>query len=376
MVTLSEKMTLLRGLLTTKMAYGAPFYVTIDITRRCNLQCVGCRFRPSQTAILASGDPPIMDISIHFVENLYEELSLMGIHTILLTGEGEPFLHPQLFDFISIAKERGFQVSLITNGTLLDKDKIQALIDSRLDLLTVSLWASSPEDYERNYPGTGTDSFRRVVDGLRLLTSCKAEKKSKLPMVKLHHPINRNNFERIDSIVHLAYATGCNAIAFSPFKSFRGELAHLALSQDQENFVRLVLIEKKKQLRSLPLGHNIDSILLRYRIGEAVWERLPCYIGWIHSRVKTDGTVFPCNNPCDLIMGNLGEMKFRDIWNSPTYQSFRKQTVTRQALTSIGKHCDCGFCCHVLDNLRVHRIFTWLAPFVTGMKVDMNNNHR
>jgi hypothetical protein len=47
----------------------------------------------------------------------------------------------------------------------------------------------------------------------------------------------------------------------------------------------------KKRLNSLSMEHNIGETLLRYRIGEAVWNKLPCYVGWLHARIKVDGMV-------------------------------------------------------------------------------------
>ena len=108
----------------------------------------------------------------------------MSTHSLILQGAGEPFLHPDLFEMVSTAKAAGFHVTLLTNGTLLDQDIIQALMDARLDTLKVSLWASSTEQYQQNYPGTNPDNLRRVEDGLKLLESLKAERNSMLPMVQ------------------------------------------------------------------------------------------------------------------------------------------------------------------------------------------------
>jgi radical SAM protein with 4Fe4S-binding SPASM domain len=117
-----------------------------------------------------------------------------------------------------------------------------------------------------------------------------------------------------------------------------------------------------KHLDSLSIDHNVENVLLRYDIGEAVWEKIPCYIGWIWSRVKPDGTVVPCNT-CDLVMGDLKEKRFRDIWNDSAYRAFRRKAMTREGLESMSEYCDCGFCCNVWDSARVHKFFKWFSPF-------------
>jgi radical SAM protein with 4Fe4S-binding SPASM domain len=251
---------------------------------------------------------------------------------------------------------------------MLDKAKAKLLIDSRLDILKVSCWASSSDEYERNYPGANPDNFEKIVTGLRHLAHAKTKHASSLPRVVLHQPINANNFQAVDAMAELAHTTGCNMLSLSPFKTRKGKLASLALSPDQERLLCLSLSRMKGKLNALSIRHNIDQTLLRYRIGEAVWQKLPCYIAWLHARVKVDGTVLPCN-PCDLPMGNLKRSSLSEIWNDSPYKDFRKRTRTREDLMSMGRHCDCGFCCHVKDNVRVHRIFKWLSPGFVGKNI-------
>jgi MoaA/NifB/PqqE/SkfB family radical SAM enzyme len=322
LATLDEKIKLLRGLLTGKVAKTGPFYVDIDLTRRCNLQCLGCPYHSPHVNNTSLQNLAMMDISSDLFKRLCSELKTMNTHSPILQGAGEPLLHPDVFEMISAAKAAGFHVTLITNGTLLDRDIIQALIDARLDILKVSLWASSTEQYQQNYPGTHSENFRKVVDGLKLLASLKAERNSMLPMVKLHHPINRYNFQTIDALVDLALRTGCNGLSFAPFRSFGvGALAPFDLSTDEERLVQLSLFRARRRLKSFPMGHNIDEILLRYKLGSAVWQKLPCYIAWIHARIRVDGAVQPCGS-CSVAFGNLYENTLHQVWNGSAIRAF------------------------------------------------------
>ena len=135
MAALKQKIKLFRGLLTGAIAYTGPFYVTIDITCRCNLHCVCCQFHSSLLNIPSDGDK---DIPYDLFKKLCNELKAMGTSQIILCGDGEPFLHPHLCDLISVAKVAGFHVMLFTNGTLLDETRLKYLIDLRLDILKVS----------------------------------------------------------------------------------------------------------------------------------------------------------------------------------------------------------------------------------------------
>ncbi len=375
MATLLQKANLLRGLLTGEKAYTGPFYVTIDLTRRCNLKCLGCRYHSSLVNIPAPGDPAILDIPYHLVDTLCEELAAMGTKSITLMGDGEPMLYPRLTDLISKCKTLGFHVTLITNGTLLYEASIHSLINLQLDLLKVSLWATSMEEYEKNYPGTSPEYFKRVVNGLKLLSICKGEGKSKFPSVTLHQPINRHNFKKLDAMVDLAHQTGCNAISLSPFLTHRGELACYSLSPEEEQSLFLSLLRIKKRLKLLRMKNNIDETLLRYRIGEAVWNKFPCYIGWLHAHIKTDGSVLPCS-PWNKPLGHLEGGRFQRIWNGYGYGAFRRQTHTREGLASITQECDCGFCCLLRDNRRVHKLFRFITPLLNRSKPEPDQGSR
>jgi len=364
MAALLEKIKLLKGLHTGETAYVGPFYTTIDITRRCNLSCPDCRYHSAVMRMIPSpGDQEVMDLPFALFIRICDELQSMGTRNIILIGEGEPFLHPHLLDLIVTAKDAGLHVTLLTNGTLLDEKRIQPLIDSRLDILKVSLWGSSEEEYECNYPGADSKNFEKIISGLKCLSSTKAAQKSKLPSVVLHTPITRHNFQSLAKRVELAHETGCNVLTFSPLKTRGGELAGEALATDEERQVAITLSRIEGQLNSLSIKYNINEALLRYRIGEAVWQKLPCYIAWLHVRIKVDGTVLPCN-PCELPIGNLHENNFHEIWNGLAIKNFRRQVLSCQGLAEMTLHCDCGYCCHTLDNWRMDRVFRWLSPFL------------
>src|SRR5512139_2195195 len=128
MATIQKKIKLLRGLLSNEKAYTGPFYLMLDITRRCNLRCLGCRYHSPLLPIPLQGDPDILVISFDLVKKLCEELSTMGTDEIVLTGGGEPFLHPRLFDIVSAIKTAGLRVTLVTNGTLLEESSIHSLL--------------------------------------------------------------------------------------------------------------------------------------------------------------------------------------------------------------------------------------------------------
>lgn len=90
----------------------------LEVTRRCNLACGHC-FR---------GDSEEVDMSIEVINNVLKDITSIG--TLLLTG-GEPLLaYEQLVEISRLIDENKIKVgrvTVITNGTILNKDIIRIL---------------------------------------------------------------------------------------------------------------------------------------------------------------------------------------------------------------------------------------------------------
>ncbi len=361
MATFLQKVQLLRGLLTGNAASTSPFFVTLDVTRRCNLQCIGCPYHSESAKGLPPRNPGMMDMTVDFVNRLCNELKRTRTRSIVIEGSGEPFLNPHIFDLISVIKAAGFQLTLLTNGTLLDRNAIQRLVDTKVDTIKVSLWASSIQEYKLNYPGVNpSKNFNKVLNGLKLFNDIKAKQKSHFPVVWIHNPITLYNFRSINAMVDLAIKMRCNGLSFAPLINFFRETLNSTFSVDEEQLIYDSLMDAKKRLEAYSIQHNISNVLTRREIGENVWEKVPCYIAWIHAKIRADGIVLPCCR-CDLELGNLNLTSFKNFWNSPTIHAFRRQTSTREGLMRLD--CDCRFCWHITDNQRIHRVLKWLSPF-------------
>lgn len=270
-------------------------------------------------------------------------------------------LHPRIFDMITVAKERGLDVIMFTNGILLDECRIKSLLESRLDTLRVSFWASSPEEYEMQHPGANPENFNKIIENLHLLTRLKKEHNTVFPRVELSHPINRFNLNSTQAIIDLAQEVRCDKLLFYLVNAVGGEeFRPLLLSPDEKNLTRRSLLQAKERLDSLAIQHDIPN-LLNYRFDETGWKKLPCYVAWYHAYLKANGDIVTCHR-CDIPMGNLEEHSFYEIWNNTAFRTFRKNTLDSNGLISMSNRCRCDFCCHVVMNNRIHHVGKWLSP--------------
>ncbi|MBN1832565.1 MAG: radical SAM protein [Deltaproteobacteria bacterium] len=366
MADLSQKYKLLKGLCNGEYARTGPFFVTLDLTRRCNLHCLGCRFHSKEAEEPLTGDQEIRDFPFGWAERLFSELSQLNTRTMFFMGEGEPFIYPRIFDIFRLAKDYGFYTTVTTNGTLIDETKAERVIDAGLDEMHVSLWTDSREDYAIQYSGTDPENLQRVIDGMRILSSLKKEKGSQTPRIVLTNPINRFNHQKVDVMFTLAKEIGCDAISYTPFKTNRGKLARYALSEDQQKDLCHHMIGLRKQIRTNSLGDNIRRLLARYRFNPASHE-VPCYIHWFHSRIKVDGSVLSCGRS-ERILGSLKTESFTDIWNGNAYCMERRKMLSPSGVTYRNEICDCEHCSFVEDNMAIHRRVKYLIPVLSFLK--------
>jgi len=106
--------------------------------RRCNLACKYCNEYD------AFSKPVPLETMLRRVDRLAE----LGTSVITISG-GEPLLHPELDDIIRRIRRRGMIAGLITNGFLLNAERIERLNRAGLDHLQISIDNVEPDDVSK-----------------------------------------------------------------------------------------------------------------------------------------------------------------------------------------------------------------------------------
>ena len=106
-----------------------PSQVIIDVTEVCNLACVHC----PHPAFKKSEHYSARYLETELVRKAIDEIREHGGgHTqyVRFTSEGEPLIHPGIYDMLQYAVDRsGAFVTLTTNGTIMNEKRIKRLID-------------------------------------------------------------------------------------------------------------------------------------------------------------------------------------------------------------------------------------------------------
>ena len=140
----------------------APMQVSIEVTRRCPLECQHCYNN------LPMGDQDArsreMTTEEHF--KMLDELVEMGCFWLLYTG-GEIFARKDFLEIYTYAKKKGFLITLFTNGTLINEKIADYLCEWPPFSIEITLYGRTRETYEAltQIPG----SYDRCLRGIKLL---------------------------------------------------------------------------------------------------------------------------------------------------------------------------------------------------------------
>jgi radical SAM protein with 4Fe4S-binding SPASM domain len=139
-----------------------PMQVSIEVTRRCPLECQHCYNN------LPMGDHEArrreMTTEEHF--RMLDELVDMGCFWLLYTG-GEIFARKDFLEIYTYAKKKGFLITLFTNGTMITEKIADYLAEWPPFAIEITLYGRTRETYEAltMIPG----SYDRCLRGIRLL---------------------------------------------------------------------------------------------------------------------------------------------------------------------------------------------------------------
>lgn len=106
--------------------------------RRCNLSCGYCN----------EYDDYSKPIPIDTMLNRVDRLADLGTTVITISG-GEPLLHPELDQIIARMRSHGMLAGLITNGYLLNAERIKRLNQAGLDHMQISIDNVNPDDVSK-----------------------------------------------------------------------------------------------------------------------------------------------------------------------------------------------------------------------------------
>ncbi len=140
----------------------APLQVSIEVTRRCPLECLHCY----NNLPMGDVDARRRELSKEEHFRVLDELVEMGCFWLLYTG-GEIFARKDFLEIYTYAKQKGFLITLFTNATILTEAIADHLAQWPPFAIEITLYGRTRETYEALTAIPG--SYDRCLRGIKLL---------------------------------------------------------------------------------------------------------------------------------------------------------------------------------------------------------------
>jgi MoaA/NifB/PqqE/SkfB family radical SAM enzyme len=319
--------------------------VYIEVTNKCNLHCSTC--------MRNVWDVGYGSLSFGMFERILSDLeAFLEKPELFFGGYGEPLSNPACLAMIERAKERGFRVSLISNGILLTEEVTQKLVELKLDMLWVSLDGASPECYADVRLG---DALPSVLQNLTCLRTQKDQTSgisnwAGYPKLGIAFVAMGRNIHDLENVIRLGTRLG--AVEFS----ISNVLAHNQQLLAENLYMHSMDLSAGQE--TMPVVH-MPPMDVNPRTMDAIaallkrMNRLNFFGGELHQNadqcpfvergslsIRWDGKVSPClpllyththyvdereRTSKEYFVGDLCENRLSQIWNDTGYRELRRR---------------------------------------------------
>lgn len=270
----------------------------IEVTRKCNMNCVHCYLEGAREEEL---------LSFHELKSILDTLEASNILSIYFTG-GEVFSRKDFMDLYLYAKRKGFLVSILTNGTLIRDEDLKVLSAYPPHNLSISLYGMTEEVY--NHVTQSKGNFNTIISNIKKI--CKLGLNLELKFIML----NENKHE-YSLAKEFAESLGIELVVGKElFPTFCGDTAvydHLISLEEAINVER----DNSKLSKAYQLVSDTENPFL----GRDEKPLFLCGIGSNSFLIDSEGWLNPCSKS-RIKRFNLLRDDFSSSWKK--FSSYKK----------------------------------------------------
>lgn len=313
-------------------------WLQVEVTSFCNARCFYC---PHEIHRVAWQNQ-------HMELRVFEKLLpvLRSARLAYLQGWGEPFMHPDFFNLVTMAKKAGCRVGATTNGTLIKAERARAIVANGMDLVSFSLAGASPQNdfYRRGTTLTG------VLRGIEELAAARERSGSAAPDIHISYLLLRSGVNELKRLPDLLAGAAVSEVVISTLDFIPDEsLASEAITPDNPE----KLAEVRNLLTETANRGNEKGVKISYRLPGDPVIRKPCTENPLKAAfISAEGRVSPCvfNSipvgagpgaespsavPHQKSFGALDKDSFSSIWRKKDYVKFRTDLFASR----VGERC-------------------------------------
>jgi MoaA/NifB/PqqE/SkfB family radical SAM enzyme len=303
-----------------------PQMVLLDITGRCNANCVFCRdHSPRIDDREAWRD---MEMNPEFIFRLIGEIEELGGEKIPILAAGEPTLHAHFPEIVKRLNASPMAWEVFTNGIVLKDAVLDLLSRAGNCRIYFSVSAARNETFVAQRPGMKGDLLGRVEENIRMLARARSAKKPRIAIVNV---VNSGNFREVIPMMEKAIELGVDEVQYKLTEI--SEISRdMNLRPEQLKCLELEMRHAKNLAGAagIDVQDNIDVQLawvnpVNGNYTEGMYDRIPCRVGYEFARVRRDGMASFC---CGLkFFCNLTEMSLKEHWQGPAMRDARRAAM-------------------------------------------------
>ena len=288
--------------------FRKPYTCNIKITQRCNLRCHFC-------GLWKLSDREEMSISDY--SRLADLLKKIGIARVVITG-GEPLLRDDSEEIVGLFARKGFSTTLLTNGTLLDRDRMARLSRNGLSDIGISLDTLDSDAFDAICGSR--NQLDHVLDAIR---SARSIHRKGFVMVMI--TISHRNIELAPDIVRfVTQELDCWAI-INPVNitqapeavltADRGEVEFPLQAETVDRVYDRFAAMKRAGAKIMVSSRFLADSRTYLKSGNSAWN---CHAGISYFTIFSDGSLAPCSdlpavaNVRTMTPEDFGSNAFRD----------------------------------------------------------------
>ena len=283
----------------------------LNITNRCNFRCRHCAFD--------SGITSMNEMSLGELEKILRETKELGGEKIDITG-GEALVREDVGEIIGLGKSLGYRMELVTNGYLLNSERLKRLRELKVEGIAISLDGSTAEKYNL-IRRKDKVTFDKVTNTIQ-------EVQRSGFYTKINTTVFSSNLEDLGRIVELAQNLGADELGFYYFTPIGRGSRNSELVADPLKWLNFIRTELPR--------YNNGKMKISLEVPLIETEKWKPDYGCLaqreqsHLQVLPDGKAYPCAILASYgkLLGDLRECSVKDIWkNELRWENYWRETI-------------------------------------------------
>jgi len=298
-----------------------PLNVLVEVLNKCNLECIMC--------LSSHRKGPTKVIDDEMIDKLFKEFKENNLPALMFGAGEEPLMYKDIDKMWEKANSIGIMDNfLFTNGTFLNEDMRQKIIENKVSRVFISIDAATEQTYRKiRQTNRGIDEdiqgnkklqiinedenrLEKIEDNIKKLVELRDSKKLSLPLIRVSFAVQHANKHEIE----LFKTKWENVVDFIEFQETQNiGYDKLAKLSEEERWRRRDPLYKKDYKKD-------------------------CNAPFHSATVWADGSVIPC---CtfqgkNLTLGNINGVpelgipasSLKELWNGEKINELREQFRT------------------------------------------------